>query len=412
VCRLNTQFLIVVDDLNRVDTPNKLLHKLSTWAKPRPSDSSKPEPLPSPFLIVCPVWPRVLESMNLYLDKTPWVHTVFVGAMTSTEAQTAIQASAKAMGRTITDAEAAVITEKLGKDAILIGLYSKLMTNTEHVVPEDVIEKFVAGSINEAAVAQDGRHLDSEYWEALSSLTLNMLQKRNLHPLWSEIVDWLGSVPDGLDALRDLIRQGELCRLTQISGEERLTFRHDRIQENLLVRSTIRLLEDPARYSEVLAEPFYAEVIGQALLRSPQDSKFLRRMREKLPLALVVALQCFGEPTCSYHEEIIEEIKEWAKSTVKTRSVPDSILNAVCWKLLETDSPLVLEITEAFPRYWSILFARLRNGCARSGVLYCAKGDSQFMINNPLRDRIIEHAKQRHGKQLLRQLRQFFNLCS
>ncbi len=401
-----SQFIIFVDDLNRVEDPSRLLRKLITWAKPKESDSSEAQQGSLPLLIVCPVWPSVRSAIVSYLDKTSWAHSVYVDEMTSAEAQAAIQTSALLAGFTITEAEANSVSEKLGRDAILIGLYTKLLTDTGQVVPEDVVEQYIAEKINQVSIAPNVKHLNADYWRALESLTSKMLQTRNLYPLWSEVTSWFQTDSNGLGALQELTRHGQLCRLTEMSGKERFTFRHDRIRDNLLMKSVVKSLDDFATDSSVLWEPYFAEIVGQALLRSPQDHELLKRMREKLPLALAAAIQHFGTPTSRYHSEIIEEMKEWATINVKTGSAPNSVLNAMCWSFLQTDSPAVLEITEPFPKYWSVLLARVRNGCAKSGVLYCSRrADSEFTVRDSLRDRIIEQAKHRHEERLVQQLR-------
>jgi hypothetical protein len=400
------QFIVFVDDLNRVDAPTKLLHKLITWTKPREFDSSAAQLGLSPYLIVCPVWPSVQSTIASYPDKISWAHSVYIGEMTLVEAQAAIQSSAKLAGLTITEAEASSVAEKLGRDAILVGLYSELLPSAIHIAPEEVIEQFVANSINKTAADSTQYLISADYWEALISLASKMLQSRNLHPLWLEVKDWFQEVPDELGALRELTHQAQLCHLTAIPGEERFSFRHDRIRDSFLVKNMVKFLEDPGVNADILWDPWFAEITSQALLRSPQDPGFLAQIQEKLPLALILAVQYFGKPTSHYHAEIIERIKEWADSKVKTQSAPSSVLYAMCWSLLQTDSPAVLEITEAFPKYWSVLLARLRNGCAKSGVLYCSHGDdSEFMVSDSLRDQIIEHAKQRHIEKLVYQLK-------
>ncbi len=403
----NKRFFIVVDDLNRVEAPSKLLRKLSTWAKPMKLDSAGSQQSLLPFLIICPVWPTIWGTSNTYLDKTTWVNSAFIEAMTLSEAQSTIQMAAQLANLTITRAEANTIAERLGRDPILVGLYSNFLLNNQQIIPEDVIEQFIADSINKIAATPDAHYLATEYQEALNSLALRMLQNRNLYPRWSEIRAWFQVTPDQLNPLRELTQQGYICHLTTISGEQKFSFRHDRIQQSLLIKSVVKLLEDSSENTDLLFDPYFAEIVGQAILLNPQPREFLKQIRERLPLALIVALQYLGIPSTPYHQEIIEEIREWINS-LKTDFIPASVLNAICWTLLETDSTMVLDITEKFPKYWSVLLARLRNGCTKSGILYCSRGgDSEFRINNTLRDQIIEHAKQRHAEKLILELKHF-----
>jgi hypothetical protein len=101
-----------------------------------------------------------------------------------------------------------------------------------------------------------------------------------------------------------------------INYRRKFVFRHDRIQQALLVESMIELLAKITSDSEILYEPFYAEIIGRAIARSPQSKEFLRELRNRLPLALVEAIRCFATPTTDYHQAIAEEVKKWANSKV------------------------------------------------------------------------------------------------
>ena len=403
-----SRFLIVVDDANRTEDPTKLIRKLLTWSKPQQSNTPDSQPSFSSYLVVCPVWPHVWGLTGHDFSKTPWVHTVFIEQMTSAEGVLAIQSATSQAGIALTNTEANALATKMGNDPFLIGSFSSLLPSTNqcdlNMLAEDVVEKFITSGVKDAASAPNPSYLPTEYREALSTLSAHMLRKRRLHPIWKEIESWLKVDSDTLKALRELIRHGKLCRLTD---QDQFVFRHDRIQEVLLVASMTAVLADTARDNDILEEPFYAEIIGQALVRSLQNQDFLKEMRNRLPLALVEAIRYFGTPTSGYHRTIIEEVKEWVKNSVATGSVPDSVLDAVCWSLVETDSPAVLEITETFPQYPLVFLARLRNGCAASGARYCVghHGLAPSITDN-LRDQVLEQAKRHHREKLLRELKQ------
>jgi hypothetical protein len=176
----------------------------------------------------------------------------------------------------------------------------------------------------------------------------------------------------------------------------------------------IELLTDTNLDLDILYEPFYAEIIGRAIARSPQSKEFLRELRNRLPLALVEAIRCFGTPTTESHQEIIEEVKKWVNRSVAIDSIPESILDAVCRSLLETNSSVLPEITEKFPQLPLVLLARFRNGCVVSGVRFCIYW-SQFDFVPALKDelfcQIIEQAKRQYGEKLLKELKQLLTNC-
>jgi hypothetical protein len=393
------QFLVIVDDVSRTDAPTKLAHKLLAWLRPQQPDVFLP------YVVICPIWPHIWGVINHDLNKECWTHTISVESMTLSEGMQAISVIASQVGIQITHAEAKALATKMGKNPIFIGLFGSLLSNNKsyklNTLAENATEKFIEINIEEAASKSRTSYLPIDYREVLLTIGSHMLQKRRLHPFWREIRNW---VDENLiiEGIRELIQHSKLCRLTD---QKKLIFCHDCIQRALMAKSMVSILADPAPDLEILEEPFYAEMIGRALLFSPQKS--LGEMQRLNILALVEAIRCFGEPTSDYHKSIIKEVKKWAKSNAATGSVPNSILDAVCWSLVETDSSAVLEITEELPSCPLVLLARLRNGCARSGAIYC-NYLSTFApsVNDVLRDQIIDHAKHRHEDKILKGLKQ------
>ena len=402
----NSKLFLIIDDIHRADDSTRLLQKLVNWSKPQRSDPSELQFSSLPCLIICPVWSKVASSVTPDFSKTSWIGNNFVDSMNSTEGAVAIQALASSCDVEITRKEAKALAGKLGNDPILIGLFGARLTNVQvgqlNNLAENIIEKFITQTIDEAASEPSAR-LSIEYQTALSNLTSQMLTSRKLYPLWKELQDWFSNSPDET-ALRELVKHGELCRLEG----ERFVFRHDRIRNVLLVRSMIELLAGASNL-DVFWEPFYAEIMGQAIVRSPQPPKFLHNLCDQLPLALVEAVRCFGTPRTDYHEVLISQVKEWMDTSIANDSILGSVREAVCWSLLETDSSSLLEITQKFPRNPLILLARLRNGCTISGIQflsYVSREDTVITTTDDLREQVLNHVKLRHQNILLHDLKQ------
>ncbi|MBW4547079.1 MAG: ATP-binding protein [Symplocastrum torsivum CPER-KK1] len=405
-----SRLLLIVDDVNRANNPTRQVENLVNWSKPKQSEPSDLPSSFSPYFVICPVWSQILGSISRDLNETAWVNNVFISSMTSAEGMVAVQTTTSDAGMEITNTEAISLATSLGNDPILIGLFASLLSSTQpcelNSLTENVVERFIKTAIKQVS-SSPGTLLEIEYRDALSSLATFMLKNRRLFPKWKEIRNWFRESPDELTALRELTRHEKLCRLTP---EKKFIFRHDRIQQTLLVESMIEILTDTNLDLDILYEPFYAEIIGRAIARSPQSKVFLRELRNQLPLALVEATRCFGTPTTDYHQAIIEEVKEWANSSATTGSVPESVLDAICWSLRETNSSAVLEITKKFPAYRPVLLARLRNGCTVSGVRYCIYEKNRYYFvpscKDSLREQILEQAKHHHKEKLLIELRQ------
>ncbi len=301
-----SRLLLIVDDVNQANSPTRQVENLINWSKPKQSQLSDSPSSFLPYLVVCPVWPQILGSISRDLKETAWVNNVFISSMASAEGMVAVQTTTSDAGMEITNTEAFSLATSLGNDPILIGLFASLLSSTQpcelNSLTENVVERFIKTAINEVS-SSPGTLLEIEYRDALSSLTTFMLKNRRLFPLWKEIRDWFRESPDELTALRELTGHEKLCRLTT---EGKFVFRHDRIQQALLLESMIELLADTTPDSDILYEPFYAEIIGRAIARSPQSKEFLGKLRNRLPLALVEAIRCFGTPTTESHQKIIE----------------------------------------------------------------------------------------------------------
>lgn len=405
-----SQLLVVIDDINRAKSPSQLVRHLLAWSSPQQTNSTDSQKSIPPFLILCPVWPQVWATVSLEFNRASWIDTIYTGPMTLTEGATAIASVARTIGIALSQVEAEALSRRLGNDPILIGLFGSLLTPEDldklNFLTENVVEKFIETRINEASSLCGARYIPADFHTALNSLALQMLQRRRLYPSWEEIQGWFQNSPERVAIMRELIQFEKLCRVSDVAGKASFVFRHDRIQEMLLTRAASVALSEFATAADLLDEPYYAEIIGRALSRSSRTKEFLQEVRRRNPLALIEAIRNFGTPTSDHHHMIVEAAKEWANSEVATKTVPESVLDAVIWSLVETDSPAVLEITESFPRYPLTLLARLRNGSADSGARYCTgRGELEPAVNDQLRDRMLDIAKRNHGQQIVNDLK-------
>jgi hypothetical protein len=399
------RLLLIADDVNRTSSPVNLLQKLVNWSKPVSSGESDTKSIPSRHLFVCPVWSDIARLVTPDIDKTPWISSVYIGTMTPEEGLEAVQNAFT--DAELTSAEAGTLAEKLGNDPILIGLFADLVLSTEPDEPDQVAENVTDNFINRAVeeVSRTGDLLVDEYRSALSNLAAHMLQQRKLNPSLIQLKEWLSNSSNEMKALRQLVKHGKLCRIEK----EKLVFRHDRLREALLVKSMGQLLNNATEPLDIFWEPYYAEIIGQAIVRYPQSEAFLKELCDRLPLALVEAIKYIKLSSDSYHQRIIHQIQQWINTDLSLNKVPQSLLDAIAAKLVEVDSSLVLEITKLLCEDRLTLLANLRNGCTMSGIKLCTLQNKRSFapwINDNLRDQILEHTKHRHGEKISAELRQ------
>jgi hypothetical protein len=403
------RLLLVIDDISRADTAGYLVNNLQRWSRPRDAGAHDVGSTMGTPLILCPLWPQFLGVDAQPPNKPNWVDVTRVGNLSETEGTAAVLACARLADRRLTKLEAKSLATRLGNEAILIGLFGSLVAGCEQGNkrvddPGEVISRFVARSLTSA---QDGSdYLQADFRAALSSLSSFMLRSRRLYPRWREVVEWLGDSPH-IDVLRVLIKQGHMCWLTE-DGGERLVFRHDRIRDALLAESlkTLMLESDPD--GDLLGEPFYAELIGRALvtMASP-TSQLMKKIGDLNPLALFEAIRILGPAISADHAKIIREAKRRADTILEEPGVHSSVMSAICWSLADTDSPVVIEITRGFPRYPIVNIARVRNGCVESGAYECIRsGHLAPSYVDELRDQTLAHAKERHGEIFLSSLKE------
>ena len=403
----DSKFLIVMDDLNRTNSPSQLLSRILTWTSPIKASGTDTKQTVSPFLILCPVWPQVWGTIDFEYNKASWIDIVSIGPMTPDQGAMAIRSLAKTASLIISTADAIAYSDKLDNDPILIGLFG-LMLKTGSIdinaLTRNVVERFIRTSVSEASLG--ARYLPADFRATLINLASKMLRQRRLYPSWEEVQNWFRNDPEQIAILRELIRLERLCRLNTDADQVSFVFRHDRIQEKLLTDVMVEELKKSADASDLLDEPYYAEIIGRALVRFAVNKLLLKEISFRNPLALIEAIRHLGNSITDYENAIIDEVKEWAIREVPTRLVPEAVFDAIVWSLVEIDSPAVLDITQSFPHYPLVLLARLRNGSAESGAEYCAQlRDFEPQYNNSLRDRILTFAVRNYREQIIHDLK-------
>lgn len=337
------RLLLIADDVNRTNSPANLLQQLINWSKPFPSQDSNTKTIPSKQLLICPVWSDIVRKITPKIDEITWISSVFVGTMSAEEGLEAVKDALLRNRIELTNAEITTLAENLGSDPILIGLFDDLLPKIEYGKLSQVAENAIDSFISEVIENVVGDLFPIEYRSALLCLTTKMLLQRRFNPKWSDIKNWLSNSSDELQALRTLVNNEKLCRLEG----EKLVFRHDRIREFLFVESMGQLLKgNVSKPLDIFWEPYYAAIIGQAIIQYPQSGEFLQELCDQLALALVESIPYFSTPPNDYHHKIINILKNWIEREVINDSIPKSVVNTIYWRLKTIDSPFVLQITE------------------------------------------------------------------
>ena len=211
----NSQFLLVIEDINRSTQPARLVETLAAWrARATTGKGSRR------WRILCPVWPQTIALASSNTDKIANEATVVVASFAQREGIAAV----KRWRPGATDLEAEAVASALGFDPLLIALHGRSDATPE---PETVIQSFIERELQRVA-ASSGTHTAGEYRDALRTLPLEMLNRGQLEPTFSDVIEWTAEERPIAAMLRDLARHREVVRLEGTTENQRVAFRHDR----------------------------------------------------------------------------------------------------------------------------------------------------------------------------------------
>jgi hypothetical protein len=396
-CSPERPLLLVVEDINRSGQA-QLVEKIAGWSRVPTKDDKGP---PSNWRLVCPLWPEIIASLGDQVQKRIEPLIIVAGGFSESESRDAVLARAWLDGRELSPLSAEAIARALGHDPLLIALHDQSTAPDPH----QTIRQFVEGSVSRAA-AEAKDHPAADYREALRALAGEMLANRQIELSWHKVSGWARLQGEPLRLLSRLAHYGELIRLTGPSDDQRLSFRHDRVRDWLLADAAAELDRQDLLADEVVADPYYAEVMGTVLVWGRPKSSFLQRISSSNPLALFHALRLFGQVSTSQHEAILQAINDWLDDP----ATHDRSNLHLRWEALavlaKTDSPSVPAIVRKFrDRTTGGQLARLRNGDISGGIELCIGMEPG--VRAPWRDIQIEHAKLCYGGNLTKALDNF-----
>jgi hypothetical protein len=397
---------VAVDDINKSHSATQQLRKLLAFGigTTKRDSNEQSSPQTPPIKIVCPVWPANLQEFKSK-EQTAGAMIHEVPNYNLAEAIQAVQLRAKAVHNQIDQGNAETLAHSLGYDPIFIALWDGIQTNA---VYDNIIEQYINGCFDETS--KNNNFLRADYAKAFKQLASRLLDNYTFSPNWEAVLDWFKKDTETLTILRQIIQDGRLCKLNDISGQQHLIFRHDRMRDWALVKCFKNIIEQNPKNS-ILSEPHYANLIGRAILET--DHTNIDWLKQNAPIVLVEALReaSLRGKAC---QPIQEAVIEWAKTRVKTGEELDSVIWAASLILAETDNESVLEITEKFPDNQILSYARLRNGDVASCILEFTRYYNRFEIfepalNHEYRDGILRVARQHHGAKIIQQVKQILN---
>lgn len=383
---------IVIEDINRAAQPAALIERLVGWSAQGKDSRQRPE-----WQILCPVWPRVLTTLGDEMRKRVDALVLSAPALTLREGAEAVRRRCEDSGVATTKIDAEAISKALGNDPLLIALHDPAAKPD----PSAVIGVYIESSVARLAASRDA-FTAAEYSQGLRSIAAAMLQNRNLDPAMIDVRAWLGA--EGTAAIRQIALSGEVLRVVGKASAERLSFRHDRVRDWLLADAAADMLNRSAMPETLLSDPYFAEVLGGALVRPGIAASVVKQVGSANVLALVCAAREFGEPVNDLHRAVIGGIESWAGNE-SARGTPNSYLRWEALRFLsEIEASYVKPIVEGFdePHDWWALRARFRNGDVGAGLKLCLRSEPGVRVAG--HTELIRHVQSRSGSALIERL--------
>ncbi|HUL01151.1 MAG TPA: hypothetical protein VLX29_09875, partial [Nitrospirota bacterium] len=391
------RLVVVVDDINRGGRPAESLRKILAWGHISNNRGNSV----SSFAILVPAWDLFWSPLDKQFSSASWLARIPINKMEEVESLACLDAALGPRLLRFSEADRRKIVEALGHDPILIALYASSVADHEQLhstgLAIEVIDRYVQTTEAEAAT-MDG-YLQDEYDLALSHLAARMLNQRDLYPRWDAVQELLPA--DEVHAIRELARLGKICQVTGRGGQNRFEFRHDRILEHFLVRALQALLSNVESNANVLTDPFYASFIGRAVALSQPSDELLGWIQKHNPLALISSLRFLSALPNHTADRLAAAAKHWLEAVSMNRCTPPVVLYEAYWRLEETDTPYLLDVTQSLSRHRLLARARLANGDAAAGVVEFS--DSQWFapsVNDRGLDAVLSRAIHRHKQSL------------
>jgi hypothetical protein len=247
----NLPFIVVIEDINAASDPPMALNKVVNWVLSSRSDSV------IQWRLICPIWPRYIDSLNQKLKDSHISMLQAVDVYTDEQAEEAVQKKSQMAGSTLLPATISSIAKALGNDPLLIALcdFSNLPDATK------VVDQYIEKELALAASNSSSFHR-SDIRDAIDNLVRQMLINRKLNPTLREINDWFRQESSQREILSLVFKTGSVLRLVPRNCEDVLVPRHDRVLLALLSHIMSDDLRNNRVNEDYLADPFYAEAGG------------------------------------------------------------------------------------------------------------------------------------------------------
>lgn len=383
--------LLVVEDVNRSDQRSAIIEKLVRWCPPRKEEDAVT------WQLLCPVRPQVLTELDDQVRKKVNRLVVSASAFSGKEGAKAVRRRWEHVGIPISTLEAEEVATALGQDPLLIALQDPKTAPNLY----NTIEAFIDGSLRRLTAKRE-QFTPGEYRHGLRSLATKMLELRCLDVSMSEVASWFDTAYDTVEKLRQIVHSGEIIRTSDSVSDEWLQFRHDRIREWLLSDAARDLFCRESMPKDVVQDPYFAEIIGTALVCGDVPLTAVEHVRTANPLALFYAMCSFKMPTNDLQHAVLRAAETWLDTDSTHGDSNISLRWDACQVLSETDAEYVPALVKRFRIEsrvaWGIR-GSFRNGDLEAGIRLYSQIGLDFSVI--MHSELINHVRQHKSSTLI-----------
>lgn len=385
--------LLVIDDINKSTMALALLDKIISWGEISSVRGIK---------VLCPVWPKNLSLLENKAAKEECFAIVKLDKPSYLDCADIIKHGLKQSGIMLTDQQIRSIVTDSSGDPLLLSLCTKLINEKGQYwaeMPKEVINNFVEDKLR--LTAENNRQPVFVVKQCIEKLGKAMMLNRRFDPDWLEINTWFREQPD-IEVINEIAIDRQLF---YFDDEGKCFFRHDRVREHMLSLGITSSLNNFELDTNLLNDPFFAELIGNALAASHVTPDFINSLIDVNPLAVFYSLKFLqGAERQERFEQTIHAIQTW-NALIKVRNIPDAVTLDIARILLGFDTKDINKITVGLPESLEMTLAKFRNGNWLSGVNFF----SYFIFFSPTspnywRDSVIAHVKAKYENVVLQGL--------
>ncbi len=398
------KFFIYCDDINKEADTTKLLAKILQW--------SSQLDINSPIKIICPLQPKFENHIHKYIEKESKGRSeikisnsikfqiLHIGKYTQQEGLSFLR-------KKIPDTPELKLIETLDAlnyDPLLLGVVDG--QNIQQLSSKIILENYIHDTLKD--FADDNKEIFSKVKSSLTDFAIAMLENKQLYPLYSDVEKWFKNKMTSLEIINGLIFQRMLFL---VDDRGVIHFKHDRIHEAIVLIGLEELLLKNQAHENILLEPFYADIVGKAIVNVSLKEEILDEILMQNPVALAFALNNFSAKTPIETKDLIhQKLHQLFHSGLLFQYFDLSVSSLITTQFMHIDAPEIINLTKGGASfvYSHINLSRFRNGDVIGFVGYL-KGYSTdfhgFDFDDRRRNYFIEIAKSKYKTTLIEDLR-------